>query len=82
MVLVPAVNGWPADGVPEATVTPFTFMVAVASLVVGVMVTDEVALLTDVVYVVPVVLTRLEKGDSTMLVSLALPDCTLVTVIE
>ena len=42
IVLAPMANGILADAVPEATVVPFTFTVAVASLVVGVTVTDDV----------------------------------------
>jgi hypothetical protein len=37
------------DAVPEATVVPFTFIVALGSIAVGVTVSDEVVLPTDAV---------------------------------
>jgi hypothetical protein len=37
-LVFPTVNGIAADAVPEATVVPFTFMVALGSTAVGVMV--------------------------------------------
>ena len=45
-VLDPTTSGSEALAAPEATVTPFTFTVAVLSVTVGVSVTDAVALLT------------------------------------
>jgi len=46
IVFVPGANGWPSDAVPVATAVPLTVTVAKASLVVGVTVTEVVALLT------------------------------------
>ena len=43
---LPTTRGIAPDGLPLATVTVFTLMVAVASATVGVTVTDVVALLT------------------------------------
>jgi hypothetical protein len=54
MVLAPTASAMLPDAVPEVTATPFTFIVALASAVVGVTFTDAVALVTDVVYVVVV----------------------------
>ena len=51
IVLGPTTKAILPDAVPEATTTPFTFMVALGSMVVAVTVTDATALLTDVVYV-------------------------------
>jgi hypothetical protein len=45
-VLDPATSGSEALAAPEATVTPFTFTVAVLSVTVGVSVTEAVALVT------------------------------------
>jgi hypothetical protein len=45
-VLDPTTSGSEALAAPEATVTPFTFTVAVLSVTVGVSVTEVVALLT------------------------------------
>jgi len=44
VVAVPDVKAIAPDAVPDVTVTPFTFMVAVGSAAVGVTVTDAVAL--------------------------------------
>lgn len=49
IVLVPTFKFIAADGVPLATVTLFTFTVAVASVTVGVTVMDDTALATDAV---------------------------------
>ena len=46
MVLLPTTNGIDAEAVPEVTGVPFTFMVAVALLLVGVMVTELTVLAT------------------------------------
>jgi hypothetical protein len=48
-VLDPTTSGSAALAAPEATVTPFTFTVAVLSVTVGVSVTEAVALVTLVV---------------------------------
>jgi hypothetical protein len=48
-VLDPTISGSDALAAPEATVTPFTFIVAVLSVTVGVSVTEAVALVTLVV---------------------------------
>jgi len=45
-VLVPTTSGSDALAAPEATVTPFTFTVAVLSVTVGISVTEAVALVT------------------------------------
>ena len=45
-VLDPTTSGSEALAAPEATVTPFTFTVAVLSVTVGVSVTEAVALVT------------------------------------
>ena len=45
-VLGPGTKGMLADADPDVTVVPFTFTVAKASLVVGVMVIDAVVLVT------------------------------------
>ena len=85
MVFEPIAKAMLPDAVPEATVVPFTFIVAFAFCAVGVTVTDVVALLTDVVYdvVVPTVPVpvNVEVGVSFMELSKGLFD-TLVTVIE
>jgi len=49
MVLGPTASAMLPDAIPELTTVPFTVTEAVASLVVGVTVTDAVALLTDAV---------------------------------
>ena len=49
VVLAPSAKATGPDAVPEATVTPFTFIVAFGSAAVGVIVTDAVAFATDVV---------------------------------
>jgi len=49
IVFGPPTRAMLPDAVPELTATPFTVTVAVASLVVGVTVTDEMAFTTDVV---------------------------------
>ena len=49
MVFAPTAKGILAEAVPEATVTPFTFIVALGSWVVGVTVTDVIEVGTDVV---------------------------------
>ena len=46
MVLLPATKGIAADAVPDATAVPFTFTVALGSVVVGVTVTEVIALAT------------------------------------
>ena len=46
IVFAPTDKGMAADADPEVTVVPFTFTVAVGSTVVGVTVTDVVALVT------------------------------------
>ena len=48
-VFWPTVNGWLADGDPEATVAPFTCTIAPASVTVGVIVIAVIPLFTDVV---------------------------------
>ena len=48
MVLAPAARAMLADAVPGVTAVPFTVTVALGSCGVGVTVTDEVALITDV----------------------------------
>jgi hypothetical protein len=50
--LLPAVMVWAADALPEVTVTPATFTVASASVVVGVTVTEGTPFATLAVYVV------------------------------
>ena len=81
----PTATGILADAAPEATTTPFTFIVALPFCAVGVTVTDVVALLTDVVYVVVVptvpVLVSVEAGVSLMVLSWASFD-NFVTTIE
>ena len=42
MVFIPTTNGMLADAVPDATATPLTVTVEVASLVVGVTVTEAI----------------------------------------
>ena len=49
MVFGPVTNGMLADAEPLVTAVPFTFIVAVASLAVGVNVIEAVALPTDAV---------------------------------
>ena len=84
MVLLPAAKAILPDAVPDVTATPFTVTVASGSCVVGVTVTDEVALGTDVVYVVVVpvvpVLVSVETGVSAMWLSEAMLDilCTRI----
>ena len=84
MVLEPTAKAMLPDAVPELTVTPSTFIVAVLSMVVAVTVTDAVALLTDVVYVVVAptvpVLINIEAGVSLIALSKALVDGARVTV--
>ena len=46
IVFEPNDKGILADAVPDTTVTPFTVMIEVASMVVGVTVIDDVVLLT------------------------------------
>ena len=43
MVLMPVLRGITPDAVPEATATPFTFMVAVPEVAVGVTLIELVA---------------------------------------
>ena len=49
VVLAPSAKAIAPDAVPEITAAPFTVTFALGSTVVGVTVTDAVALLTDVV---------------------------------
>ena len=49
MVVWPIAKAILPDAVPDVTVTPFTFIVAVGSAAVAVTVTDATALATDVV---------------------------------
>ena len=49
MVVWPTAKAIAPDAVPEVTVAPFTFIVAVGSAAVGVTVTEAVALTTGVV---------------------------------
>ena len=85
-MVAPSSKGTEPDAVPEVIVTPFTFIVAVLSAVVGVTVADDTALGTVVVYVVVVpvvpVLVSAEAGVSAMVLNKALLDCARVTVIE
>ena len=84
IVLEPIAKAMLPDAVPDVTATPFTFIVAVGSTVVAVTVTDAVALLTEVVYVVVVptvpVLVSVDAGVSLIPLSKALPDRARVTV--
>ena len=84
IVLGPATKAILPEAVPEAIVTPFTLIVAFGSTVVAVTVTDETALLTDVVYVMvlPTVplFTSVEAGVSLIALSKALADSARVTV--
>ena len=86
MVVWPTAKAIAPDAVPEVTAVPFTVIVALASCVVGVTVTDAVALLTDVVKVVvlPVVpvLVSVEYGVKAIVLNEALVDGALVTIIE
>lgn len=47
IVLVPTTKGMAADAAPDFIAVPFTVMLAVESLAVGVILTDAVALLTE-----------------------------------
>lgn len=77
MVLSPTAKLIGPDAEPDATVVPFTLIVAVALVTVGVRVTDVVAFDTDAVYVVvpdakmgvnvPVLMARLESGPFTVI---------------
>ena len=50
MALAPTASVWAAEAVPVATAVPFTVIVALASLAVGVMVMEETPYATDAVY--------------------------------
>ena len=78
IVFWPAAKAMLPDAVPEVTATPFTVIVAVASVAVGVTVTEAVPAPTDVVYVVVVpvvpVLVRAETGVSFIAFNVAMAD--------
>ena len=78
MVVLPTGVAIAPEAVPDATTAPFTFIVAVASTLVGVTVTEPVVLLTVVVYevVVPLVpvLVSAEAGVSLIELSTLLLD--------
>jgi hypothetical protein len=86
VVVASSVKATGPDAVPGVTAMPFTVTVASGSSVVGVTVTDAVALMTDVVYVtvVPTVpaLTSADAGVNAMVLNEVLVDGGLVTIIE
>lgn len=86
VVVAPSAKAIEPDSAPEATAVPSTVIVALASAAVGITVTDEIALPTDVVYVVvlPVVpvLVNTEEGFSFKVIKKGTLDGALVTAIE